>query len=93
MGTSASIDASCEPAVTSGELSVIISDDISEQMQDRILMANKGTLKKRTYAETLHQYINIVQVDAGKEPEAMQSLRSTPGVVSAEQTLTKCQTE
>lgn len=81
---------SCDTTLISGELTVVFSDDFADQMQDRILMANGGTVVKRTHQDTTNQYVNIVRVTPGKESEIILTLHQTPGVVSAEQNKTTC---
>lgn len=61
-----------------------------EQMQDRIAMANKGMVKKRTYSDATRQYVVIIQVESGAEQSASDTFRQTPGVVLVEQNKTTC---
>lgn len=83
-------ETACEPEPIGGQLVVIFEDDITEQMQGRIAMAQNGIVESQTHLDSFNQYRTIIKIDSGKEQQTIAALRTTPGVVLAEQDNSTC---
>ena len=80
----------CDSGPLAGHLQIVFSADIPPQMQDKVLASNKAVLDSRDYQKKTNTYNISAIVETGMEAQVAESLKVTPGVQSAQQTVVVC---